>query len=361
MRAFLTAPLLLLPLLSCGSPPAEPQDRLDGIGEGANTPPDQVEKNQLAQARRLLDSGQHAEARGLLEDLIAGRPELAEARQLLGRAIYEAAEGDPPDLDELQDAETELLAATRLDPARSEAWLDLGRLYEKEGHLEGALEAYRRSLRSNVYYKPGLLAAARMATQLGEERDAIRHLEVLRARPPVPPEVPGLEARCYLTLSEAVDQIQNQKEFLERALAAFTEIVEQSPKNAEGPAGKAFCLVRMAQKGFAPMDGKRIDDLYVSASKLDPTSPWPNYNLAVFLESDLVGDEAGAIENYTRALGRKKDHLPSLLNLAALYWNSGRKSDALPLYQRALPLIKDPRDRKRIEALVQQAQALDKD
>ena len=355
MQASWTAPLLLLPLLACGSVSPEPANRLSGVPEGGQIAPDQAEAKQLAQARELLDAGKHEEAAAVLRPMIETRPELAEARQLLGRALMDGAVGDPPDLDRMQDAETELLAATRLDPARSEAWLDLGRLYEKEGHMEAALEAYRTSLRSNVYYKPGLLAAARLATLLGEERDAIRHLEVLRARPPVAAEVPGLEARCYLTLSEAVDQADNQKEFLERALLAFTEIVEQDPKKPDGKAGQAYCLLRMAQKGFAPVDEKRIRTLFLEAASLDPTSPWPNFNLAVFLESDFIDEPADAIENYRRVLLRQKDHLPALLNLAALYWKQGNKTEASKLYERVLPLLRDKRELKRVKALLKEA------
>lgn len=357
MHASWTAPLLLLPLLACGSVPPEPAGRLAGVEEGGQIPPDQVEAQQLVKARQLLDDRRLAEAESLLRSMIETRPELAEARMLLGRALTETAQGELPDLDLLQDAETELLISTRLDPAKSEAWLYLGRLYEKEGHFEAALEAYRKSLRSNVYYKPGLLAAARLATQLGEERDAIRHLEVLRARPPVPKEVPPLEARCYLMLSEAVDQEDNQKEFLERALLAFNEIAEQNPNQPEGKAGQAYCLVRMAQKGFAAVDEDRIRGLFVDAAGLDPTSPWPSFNLAVFLESDLMHEPDAAIENYRRALARQKDHLPSLLNLASLYWNRGDKDQAATLYVRALPLIKDGRERKRVEALLEEASA----
>ncbi len=352
--------LLGMPFQACGSVPAEPADRLEGVKEGHNIAPDLAEQVQLQDLRALLDEGKHEEARGPLAEMVAERPELALARQLLGRAILAGTTGDPLDLDQLQDAETELLAATRLDPQSSEAWLDLGRLYEAEGHMEGALDSYRRSLHSNVYYKPGLLAAARLATDLGEERDAIRHLEVLRARPPVPEEVSALEARCYLILSEAIDQTQNQKEFLERAFTAFTEISERKPNQPEGWAGQAYCLVRMAQKGFTTLDEERIINLYDEAASLDPTSPWPNYNMGLFLESDVVKKDAEAIENYRRALERKADHLPSLLNLAALYRKGGKTSPAKELYQRALPLLKDQKERKRVLELIQEGDSPDK-
>ncbi|MEZ5989531.1 MAG: tetratricopeptide repeat protein [Planctomycetota bacterium] len=342
---------LLLALAACGAPPATPRDRMQLHPEGGARQATEAERAELDAARRLLDEGRPAAARDRVQALLATQRELAEAHELLGRALLELLpEGELP-FDAVQDCEAQLLIAIRLQPRGSQARWNLGRLYEREGHLEAALDAYREALRFNVNFKPALLSAARIATRLGEEREAVRHLEALRALPPVPFEVVALEARCYLTLGDAVDQDpDNQRAYLERAMAAFSEQRERFPESWEGPEGMAYCLVRMASKGFVEADRGRITELFLEAARLHPTSPEPGYNLGLFLASDLVGDRRAAIENYRKALERDPGHEPTLLNLAALLWeDEAERDEARALYRRVLPGLRDPRERRQVE------------
>ena len=318
------------------------------------TKPDAREKRVLSRARKWISEDRTQRGMAVIENLLGNNDGLAEGHLLMGIGMLRSWLSETPSsettaLEELQEAEFHLLAATRLEPRNPEAHWTLGRLYQKDGHLEAALAAYRTALEFNVQYRPALISAAGLATELGEERDAIRHLEALRAKTPFPKQALHWETRCYLTLLEATDpQLEaNHKIFLQRALRAYQELAELQKNSNLGTSGQAYCLFLMAQMGFAKLDSEKIRELWLEAARIDPRDPEPRFNLAAFLESDLVGEVEAAIDAYRSSLDRDPTHLPSMLNLARLLLDR-KKGEALELYRRALPKIQDPKEKKKV-------------
>ncbi len=268
-----------------------------------------------------------------------------------GNRILQDLEPTPSNtrLDQLEQAETAFLAARHYSPTNPAVHLALGRLYEIDGHLEAALASYRRVLSFSALDPQALLHAAQLATDMGKEREAARYLVALRTLPGMRPKILVLEARVYLVLAKAHDQNPaSRRTYLENAQRAFGELRDLAPKDPRGPAGLAHCLIlkALANKQKAPpVLRARINRLLLQAARLAPGDPLPRFNLARFLESPAVSDLEAAAIAYHSALRRDPKHLPSLLNLAALELQEGRKTEARRLYQLALPLIQNPGER----------------
>jgi tetratricopeptide (TPR) repeat protein len=252
-------------------------------------------------------------------------------------------------LEKLEEAETAFLTARHYSPENPAVHLALGRLYEIDGHLEAALASYRKVLAFSALDPEALLHAAQLATDMGREREAARYLVALRTLPGMIPKILILEARVFLVLAKARDQNpQSRHTYLDNAQRAFSKLQEIAPKDPRGPGGLAHCLILKAlgNKQKAPSTLRaRINKLLLKAARLAPDDPLPRYNLARYLESPAVSDLEAAKIAYRSALRRDPKHLPSLLNLASLELQSGRKKEAQALYQRALPLIEDPAER----------------
>lgn len=349
-------------LAGCSAVPLEPHERLGEVpAGGAVTVESEDWRARLAEARSKLADGDPAGAAVLARSLVEQEPAAPAARIVLGEALLALPPTAAPlQLDTRGEAETHLLAAAKLAPAAPEAHDALGRLYENDGHFEAALASYGRALEVSALYRPSLVAAARLATELGQERRAIRHLEALRALQPLPADALVWEARCYLTLAESAaltgspDALQRNA-WLRRARRAFIELGERESSDPRAPAGEAHCSFLLALDSpdkIADDEKRHIRALYQKAARLAPADPLPRYNLARFLESRLVADATGAIEEYKATLARDPLHLPSLLNLARLLWLAGKRDAARVYYRQALPLVEDDGERSRIERLL---------
>jgi hypothetical protein len=346
-------------LVSCTSVPPPPAERAaDAPVEGA-VKPDAKAQAMLAGGSAALAAADLDRAERTARALIARDPRLAQAWTLLGQALTERAHGLKAvarSVTQLEDTEAALLRATRLAPKSAHAHAALGRFYEVDGHREAGLAAHRRALSLSAFLPESLLAAARLSMELGEERGARLHLEALRALPDLPTEALIQEARCYLSLADAPDQSAERATSLARALRAFHELSIREPEDPRGPAGEAHCRFTLALERATVPDAEknRIRELWQEAARLAPADPTPRFNLALFLESKLVGDRAAAIATYRATLARDATHLPSLVNLARLLWVDGDHDAAKALYRRALPKLEDERERREVRRLLKQ-------
>jgi Flp pilus assembly protein TadD len=71
------------------------------------------------------------------------------------------------------------------------------------------------------------------------------------------------------------------------------------------------------------------------------------FDSALFLEER--GEKAQARELYAQALSLDPDHVPSLLNLAHLLDATGDREEATRLLARALPMLKERREKRAVE------------
>lgn len=358
----------------CASVPPTVEEALELLPDG---PAEIAEEGPLrARLGRLSDAGATESAIAELRDIVRERPRLVEARRLLAQAVLARLERSNPArlpsevrLDLLLEAEIATRGGLKYLPDDPTLWTTLGRTLELDGHLEAALEAFRTAIERGSADVRALLAAARIAIDLGEERGALRHLEALRTRSDaLPAEVLLWEARCYLTLHETmlreksrqpVDE-RNRKTYLARALRAFEELAARAPDDARVLAASAYCRYEQIRAGDVEASAEAITDigeLYRKAARLAPRDPKPRFDLGVFLESALVDDAAAAVAAYRGALDRDPAHLPSQLNLARLLWlqsGDAQKVEARALWRSALPRL-SAREKKRVEELLLQS------
>ena len=92
--------------------------------------------DRLARAQELVDSGNTAEARQLLDRLVKKSPKSAEAHLL--RSTVHFVEGD------LEAGRRDLDRAIALDPSSRQAWINRGALDLSEQRYESALEAFQK-------------------------------------------------------------------------------------------------------------------------------------------------------------------------------------------------------------------------
>jgi len=116
-------------------------------------------------ASALANSGEHARALAILNEVVAAHPELAEGHAQL--ATVEAMLG------RFAAAFDRYTRATRLDPENAQAWLDRGKVAFQLGRLSDARESFRKACRLD----PGNFEAnynfASLLGRLGEYEDAI--------------------------------------------------------------------------------------------------------------------------------------------------------------------------------------------
>ena len=358
-------PLLLacfLGLGACSSPRIPPLDFAEQHAPDEREAIEPATEERLRQLETRLAAGEIDDVAAELQSLVATRPGLAEAWTLLGLAQLELAYRDVQrqqdgratvDADALTLAESALTTAQRLAPDAIGVDRALAILFEREGHLEAAYAAAARVLKRRAFDPDALLAAARTAAELGWERRAVIHLEALRSLRPEPTEALALETAVYRRLALGHDDAELRTRWYERLYRAWIDWSERLPKDARGPRGLAGTLQLRVEEFGGSYDAARvqqIEELYAQAVRLAPTDADLRFEHGHFLEK--IGERQRAERQYRRALDFDSAHLPSLLNLAALLWESERKNEARLYWQRALPRITGREERTQVERLL---------
>ncbi|PIE24677.1 MAG: hypothetical protein CSA62_02270 [Planctomycetota bacterium] len=351
-----------LAFAACSSPQIPPLDFAKQHAPKEREVIDAATTEQLLALEKRLGAGEFEAVLHELESMVEARPGLAEAWTLLGLTQLELAYQDlqagnknnaTVDNAALTLAESSLRTARRLAPDMIGVDRALAVLFEREGHLEAAYAAATRVLTRRAFDAEALLSAARCAAELGWERRTVIHLDALRSLRPQPTEALALETAVYRRLALGSDEQELRTRWYERLYRAWNDWSERSPKDARGPRGLAATLqLRIEQFGGSYSKDRiaQISALYAKATGLAPSDPALRFEHGHFLEK--IGDLAGAERQYRRALDFDAKHLPSLLNLAALLWESERRHEARLYWQRALAQISDAKERARVQQLL---------
>ena len=116
-------------------------------------------------AGQARQAGRVAEARAMLEGLVAEEPGAAPAWNLLGLIQLDA--GDPA-------ARRSLERAAELDPDVAELRFNLSRAFAAAGQHESELACLDQALALQAYFLPALLAKPKALTRLGRSEEAIQ-------------------------------------------------------------------------------------------------------------------------------------------------------------------------------------------
>ena len=120
----------------------------------------------------LFRNGAYAEASDKLKSAVAGKPEDAYRRYLLGLALWKAGDRDG--------AATSLVESARLDGTRSKTWINLARVRNDLGDRSGALEAAEKALELDPTSADALHQKGRALMELNRGDEALVALTAAR-------------------------------------------------------------------------------------------------------------------------------------------------------------------------------------
>lgn len=275
---------------------------------------DHQKKGEFAEARQLLEEvlatlPQHADALHLLGILAQQTGKSSEALELLSRSITIAPENPifHQNLGNLQAQLGDLLSAARsyqrsleLDPQNMQCWLQLGELLDQNGEHVSAEQCYANALKLDMNDEDNWMKLARCLRRQDRLDEAISvYLERLKCSP--------TNVRLLIDTGLALTKRGN----LSQSAKALQEAVRLDPASAEAQYNLG---VVYAEQG----DFEAAKKAYEESLRLDPASTQPYPNLAAITRfkggEALIGEmehrlKVGAAEdiNLHFALGKAHD------------------------------------------------------
>ncbi len=301
----------------------------------------------LVKARLMARAGRQDEVEKLLTRGIEDFSEIPKISVAYAQLI-EVRRG------ELESAETRLREAVEHDPFNALGWVVLGRVLERTGRAEEAIDTYRRGLESDssnmdLHGSLGTLLVSR-----GALTEGIQHLkEAVRLSPRMQPslhvslggalaelgqlEAAGKEYERVLAVQPKHPGARNNYAValrrhgrIEQAEKLLMELIADSPKNVDAYNNLSAIAVDKEEWSKAERYARIALDL-------DGTLPEVWNNLAIAQEEQGRSEESE--RSYTRALELDPEYWPSHLNLGILYRKIGRSSEALTALGEALSRV----------------------
>lgn len=291
---------------------------------------------QLGAVARLMQAGQFAQARQLLEPFLRTNPDVARAHWLLGGALLNS--GDPAG------AERALLNALKLEPGNASSQALLGEALAAQERLPEAETVLRHALASEPRHVPAMTNLAQVLLALNRADEACRVIDDFIRANQATPALLLLRAHALLSMADHA-----------RAIPAFRQAVAAAPNNGSAHIGLAAALADDGQHAAAEAamrhaighghDGaqsryvlarallgqRRLDEAeteFRAATRLRPDYVEAQVNLAeaLWMRTGDVGTVTGQIDASLRAV-------PSLMPLrilkAKLLESSGNPEAAL--------------------------------
>jgi tetratricopeptide (TPR) repeat protein len=171
-------------------------------------------KSALERAQKLIDAGNLKQAETLLRKIIEARPQRADARNLLGVALYR--------LDQRDDAMKAVREAVRINPNNPNFYCNLGEMERQAGHLDAAEAALSRALAIDPNYVQALNNLGIVRYDKREFRKAIEcYRKVIQLKPG--------HAEVYNNLGNALRAIGQPNE----AIVEYENAIERREKYAD--------------------------------------------------------------------------------------------------------------------------------
>lgn len=238
------------------------------------------------------------------------------------------------------------------NPSAWMAFNNLGVVLKGEGHIDEAMDHYRRAIELRHDYPEAWSNLGVALSESGRYEEAIAaHRESLRIRSANPEALSNLAAALSRAgrHSEAIDAMQQALQYDPRnaalhrnfgvtlhaagrtadAVAAYRRSLELHPEQPEVRTQMILALASSQSPEQAIVSYQRI-------LKDDPTNAQAHFNLAVLLTN--LGQSQEAIRHYEQVVALRPDHLEARTNLATLLARSGRVSEAIPHFEQAARL-----------------------
>lgn len=269
----------------------------------------------LERATILINADRAAEARALLEALLAEFPADPEALRALGYLEFHAGNADAA-----QAAFMTLLAHGQY---RNEALFYLGGLLEQEGQTEQAAQLYAR-MDGGEHLLTAQVRLALLMVQMGRPELALEHLERFAERNP------GTAAQLGVARAELLARLGRPED----AVTVYDELLARDPDDVGLRYARGLLLVELdrienAVEDFSHIVGLRPDD---------PTA----LNALGYTLADRTERLDDALALISRALELEPDSPAILDSKGWVLFRLGRAQEALPHLERALELQHDP-------------------
>ncbi|MCA9546180.1 MAG: tetratricopeptide repeat protein, partial [Myxococcales bacterium] len=271
-------------------------------------------------SERHMGAGEFEKALDQLENLQAAGVKSAE----LSIRIAAAARA----LGRNERAEKTLEEAAQAFPDKPAVQAAIGDLALDQKDYDTAREAYEKALSLDAGYQQARLRIADLLVRKAKVREAIEYIEEgIRKNPNSAALLVGL-GQMQIRLGVA----GRQRQYFEEAKATFEKALKVDPTSQLARLALARALVRLDQPKPAL---KLLEELAVHPDVHEDLS----YDLAGARAE--LGDHAGAIEDYERALVLRKDDPEVLVGLAEAFINKGDPERAREPLERALKSAPD--------------------
>lgn len=278
----------------------------------------------LAQAQRLLASGQHQGVEALLAPALERAALRPEANYLLAIAAIVAK-----DVPAAVDRAGKAVAGSPRDPRYH---FTLGRAHKAAGNLDGAESAYRQAIALDASYVDAMVSLGIVLKMRGDADGAIALYDRALALAPRSAvahanRANALALRAFQASEHAQDEPPSDEVIEGAARAAALD-----PKNPALLRNHAALLMRATRRQEAAA-------LLNDALTIDPTHPETCLNLGACLRG--MGDDKLAIELYEKWLGLNPPHAAVMRSLAALLTRFGHVDAARELAEKSAALDVD--------------------
>jgi tetratricopeptide (TPR) repeat protein len=270
---------------------------------------------QLERAILLIAADRTAEARALLNELLAVHPDDADTLRALGYLEY--FDGRPA---EARRIFTKLLASGR---HADDALFHLGGIAEQEGEIEEAARFYSR-VAGGEHLATAQVRLALVMFRMGRPELAINHLEIFARRNP----------EAAIELGAARAELLMRLGLPGEALDAYDEIVARHPDEIGIRYARGLLHVELARVDDALADFEHILGLQPE----DPTA----LNALGYTLTDMTDRHKEAYPLIRRALELEPENPAILDSMGWVLFKLGRAREALPYLERSWELQRDP-------------------
>jgi tetratricopeptide (TPR) repeat protein len=258
-------------------------------------------------ALKLQQAGKWAEAAAAYREVLAARPNYAEAHANLGAVLIR--------MDRYEEAIREYETALKLGPNLTPILLNIGLAHYRKGEYRKAVAAFKRFLKSSPDNAQAVQLTALSLVALARDEEALQYLEpALAAAPDNPALVYGL----------GLASLRLRKPMVTGAIEELARI----------PGGLAFSHLLHGQAdiwNFRFDEGiKELEE----AAKLDPNLPRLHYSLGLgYFKVARFAEARGAMEE---ELKRLPTDASTMCFIASIDEIEGKPDDALRRLNRAL-------------------------
>ncbi|HEU0119859.1 MAG TPA: tetratricopeptide repeat protein [Bryobacteraceae bacterium] len=318
-----------------------------------------------------IQTGRLREAVREFEETLKANPNDLTARRVLGR-ISARLIGDPQqrgmNQKMLEQATEHYKKITEIEPADSDAWLMLGRLYKMAQKSVESKSAYEQVLKTDPENIDALSGLAMVLADVGDTGKAAELLKKVAEKSPNLRTLTQLAAayeqmREYKlsaqTLKRAVEMqpennelrreyanILTQAEDYDEALAAFEEVVKEEPKDSG-----SWLRISQLQAQLGRLD--KAWEAHKKASDLEPTNLEVRYNAVGLYEAqDKLPEAIAAMKEVlndqtTRGTSpeAKKNRARLMERMGGLYRNNNQPAEAAAAFREVGELDKDSASR----------------